>query len=691
MPASSRLPSHVDSTPPFAFVSGFFKSGGWTIPYFATTLSADEAIENLKVAEDLPGADFDDWSMTELFQREIDWGRVKRDIRPYLRDEGVPHFFNALTVTLVPIDPTTERVVDSFENGTWLPPESDDDYLCKPAGPVMMAWHSNKSQEQDQDFDPLQEQEGFLKWNRRQVFALTIDGQHRLAAVKREGNTRHNNLRLPILFLLLHEAVGFEAPALADGSSQGIRSISRSLFIDLNKHAVKVNPARQILLDDFDVNSRCVRSLIEETLTEGLSALDQDPPKLPLSVVDWMTEQARFQDSAFMTTVLGLHEQVKKLMKSTPGPMEWPQWRGKLRGWQKLLDIELAEQIQRLEDRSDNDRSFSLDDDDLKIIENGFAKQYAGFFCAVVTDFQPYRDLLELRKGNGSLSREWQWWLKLRHDDQGRPDEQGSRVSKFLEDLEASDSSWNPSTMKTALERIEDFKASAGLPFYVVYQRALFDACLNWAQTRDQLMEESENVGKELTEAQLDAVFGEESEDEPVEIESEDTELPTEDNTEDDLTLGANARDFIHTLNDVHRKIPSLLELRGRVEDNNGRGELFWLGSLANVEEQDAIDFHKEASGRASYLLYALAWLEWLKGLEGDRDFSEIWAELIDVNSSRRAFRPMGANVKKLYRATSKGHLTMGGRCLAAKEDEYKEFEAGEEVRIRLEAVWNAL
>ena len=690
MPTSSRLPSHVDSTPPFAFVSGFFKSGGWTIPYFATTLSADEAIENLKVAEDLPGADFDDWSMSELFQREIDWGRVQRDIRPYLRNEGVPHFFNALTVTLVPIDPTTGRIANSFENGTWLPPEADEGYECIPAGPVMMAWHKGNSQEQGQDFDPLEAQEGFLKWNRHQVFALTIDGQHRLAAVKREGNSRHNNLRLPILFLLLHEAVGFEAPALADGSRQGIRSISRSLFIDINKHAVKVNPARQILLDDFDVNSRCVRSLIEEKLTEGLSALDEDPPKLPLSVVDWMTEQARFQDSAFMTTVLGLHEQVKNLMKSTPGPMEWSAWKKKLRGWQKQLDVDLTEQIQMVEDR-ENKRSFSLDDGDLKIIEEGFARRYAGFFCAVLTEFQAYRDLLELRERNGSLSREWQWWLKLTLDDQGRPDEMESRVSKFLGDLEASDSGWNQAAMKGALESIQDFKATKGLSFYVVYQRALFDACLHWTETQDYFVDDSEHVGNELTPEELEAVFGEEGEDEDAEIESEDTELPAEDNTENDRSLGASAQEFIRTLNDVHRKIPDLLQLRGRVPDSNGRGELFWLGSLANVEEQDAIDYTKEASGRATYLLYAVAWLQWLKNQQGERDFSEIWAELIDGNSSSRAFHPMRTNVRKLYKAKDKQHLTMGGRCLTAKEVDYKEFEAGEEVRIRLEAVWNAL
>ena len=101
----------------------------------------------------------------------------------------------------------------------------------------------------------------YLRWNEGAVFAATIDGQHRLAALRRYMESTpltraQMSTRIPIIFLVFDENLGFHlGDAERRGAENPLLSIVREVFIDLNKHAVDVAVARQVLLDDQEIEA----------------------------------------------------------------------------------------------------------------------------------------------------------------------------------------------------------------------------------------------------------------------------------------------------------------------------------------------------------------------------------------------------------------------------------------------------
>ena len=84
---------------------GSFNLSHTSIPYYQTVITLEEAARELKLVENLPSDLRSMWKLEELFQREIDWERVRHDIVDgYLRRPEKLKFFNSLTVALLPID-----------------------------------------------------------------------------------------------------------------------------------------------------------------------------------------------------------------------------------------------------------------------------------------------------------------------------------------------------------------------------------------------------------------------------------------------------------------------------------------------------------------------------------------------------------------------------------------------------------
>ena len=118
----------------------------------------------------------------------------------------------------------------------------------------------------------------------------------------------------------------------------------RRLFIDLNKHAVKVDRTRQILLDDIDPHSLCVRRLVEGRLSDGATALTATPPQLPLSAVDWHTGEAKVNEGPYVTTILGLNWCVTKLLGAQPiaDYMDYSSIEKQLKAFGQSLGVDLS-------------------------------------------------------------------------------------------------------------------------------------------------------------------------------------------------------------------------------------------------------------------------------------------------------------------------------------------------------------
>jgi len=72
-----------------------------SIPYLLASVSIDRVIDELKIAEQIPPSLENQWSINELYQREIDRGRINVLAREYLADAKKLKFFNAITIILM--------------------------------------------------------------------------------------------------------------------------------------------------------------------------------------------------------------------------------------------------------------------------------------------------------------------------------------------------------------------------------------------------------------------------------------------------------------------------------------------------------------------------------------------------------------------------------------------------------------
>ena len=121
-----------------------------TTDYYIVTMPASQLEKSLTIPKDFP--EWDDLSIEERFQREIDFNRVRRHIAPYLANDD-DRFFGAFIVDIYNGDEIEFEQLSDVTKGI------------------------SKRYEQDvRNF-------GFLHLSGKEVF-IPLDGQHRLAAIR---------------------------------------------------------------------------------------------------------------------------------------------------------------------------------------------------------------------------------------------------------------------------------------------------------------------------------------------------------------------------------------------------------------------------------------------------------------------------------------------------------------------------
>lgn len=245
-------------------VFGEFGAGGKRrVRYIQTNLQVED-LDSVKMVADLPGNE--QWTIRELFQREVDETRVETGIVKYLTDEGKVKFFNPLTFVLLGKDggnigPMASVEEHSFSNGA---PELKDGWQkYYETADVFRLKHSGRP-------DGYAE----LEWNSKQAEVVAIDGQHRLLALKKikasEDAAKIAQWKIPVVILLISP----------EGKKQTGRIIDsvRKLFLYINKEAHQPNETRQIILDEENVNEMCVQEMLQHGRT---------PEGIPLLAYDW--------------------------------------------------------------------------------------------------------------------------------------------------------------------------------------------------------------------------------------------------------------------------------------------------------------------------------------------------------------------------------------------------------------------
>ncbi|MEV6908504.1 DNA sulfur modification protein DndB [Amycolatopsis sp. NPDC051071] len=397
-------------TSDFQFVRGEYAIGGEQVPYFCTTMKVEEARKYLNLARELAVDPDDPINIEELMQRDVDADRANSEIAEYLKQPARIKFFNSLTIVLVPVE-KDGRSKNAFGENVLLPQDLvTDGFDLIQAGPVVARLLTGTDV-------------GYLRWQPEHVRAIIIDGQHRFMALNAVHDEQPTTLKphvtsIPVLILVLDPRAGFEPPT---GGPSEITTASRSIFTDLNKHAVKVTPEREYLLDDRSVTAVCMRALITPGLrSEELPSTASWQAQIPLAAVDWVrTNRSKFDDGFSITTLQVLHQLVNDVVDSRQ-PSSSTDYEG-MKAWVDQLTARLElEAVQgwsldaldsRLKTDELEEAPFALLNSEVKAAGLGFRDSVGKVITAVLLAGLPYEELLSKYREVGLLGGTRELWL----------------------------------------------------------------------------------------------------------------------------------------------------------------------------------------------------------------------------------------------------------------------------------------
>ena len=671
------------ATPHFDFLYGRYNLSPWVIPYFSTTMSVKDAAESLRLAADFPGSDDVKWKLDELYQREVDWSRVERKIVPYLHASEQPQFFNALTIALLPTERNVSGLTQSFSaDNDWRPPDlSDPKRFGKElsVGPIRCGFWNPW-----EDFSQVEARTGQIRWNPEQVFAVALDGQHRLAAIQQFVRSqgvpagRLNETAVPVIFVVLDSAFGYVSP-----TNRPVVDVLRAIFIDLNKHAKIPSRARQILLDDKDPASVCVRALVGEALSDDTRDLQARPPRIPLSLVDWHTEQAKFDDGPYVTTILTLDWAITELTGSKPVQdlMDYNAFRRQLKALTQSLTVDLSAAWDRLTALAQTEyRPFNFSEEEnnneIEKIAAAFQQIWNPVFVHLLTEFTPYRDLISIRRSKDTFTLDFSNWYRYRY--QHKKDRYAGRATEeykqFMGRLQGKPMPVGESRLDAILSDIKGHKDD-NLAFNVVFQRAYFLAFGRVRSIKDEHFDELIEV--DFDEGLRDEDTG--TPEYPHAVGNENRSAGTDERL-------ISAQRFVNAMNTLVAAIPEILRSECVFETADGDEQRFWLGTFLTADR--GIDFTQGASVRGHEVIFwavAMQMYDAVVDPDTRSSFEDFWGAVLEAK---------GGLTKRIWQSVKRfadKESSAGGRILKADGEKFDLEKSREEAQHRMLWLWKNL
>ena len=475
---SELEPVQASYTKPLTYIRGAYMLGSAALPYFNVTLSVPDAVTDLKLQRDVILDPRKPVHFQELFQRDVDMDRVRDQIVPYLAKPQHIKFFNAITVVLLPVDPTEGTVLDRFpDSSPQGAPDVGKGMERIDVGPVQL-----QNLKSDKNI-------GRICWDRDSIKPVIVDGQHRFAALKYAWDSpdkefpyraelRHTSIA--VLLLVLDPRAGFSP---GEHEPVSVLQASRSIFMDLNKHAVEVSRSRQVLLDDRDLIAVCMRALIDQEVVgeESQESVDERIARtgqVPIAVLDWQGNTAKFDTTMYLSTVLTAYE----LTEIALGPVDIsPTDREKaaeaIESLIQRLNIDDSAEGFRLKaelkDATEREIPFALTRPQIANVGKAFSASRGSLVTSLLTQLTPYRELLSAYGEDGFINGIYEQWAAL--DSRGR--------KAFMDALGDIDPEDHPN--KLVRKCWEPVKKSYPLAFQVVFQKAAIAAVCDCYDMRE--------------------------------------------------------------------------------------------------------------------------------------------------------------------------------------------------------------
>ncbi|WP_419910671.1 hypothetical protein [Candidatus Poriferisodalis sp.] len=408
-----------DYTADYTYLKGMYAIGPERLPYYALTMSVSDASRNLVLARDVVFDVKRPVKLEELFQRDLDIDRARTEIQTYLKRPESLKFFNSLTVVLLPVEAGDAPIpMDHYPASSLGAPiaSADEGLTTKNVGPIQ-----------------IREMEGgavgLIRWNTRQIRPVVIDGQHRLFALRElladAAFVKYlgpDSTQIPILALVLDSRVGYEPP---QGGPTGVLSACRTIFVDINKNAKRVEGARLALLNDRSIADCSMRLLLTDGIGIESEISGERPGQVPLALVDWHSELAKFDQSLYLSSVPVLRDVVNKALDlKQPDPYALDEWRAYLNRIEARLEPEPADGWERssMESRLRHARRdelpFGLTQAETRAAANGYVRGPGSLVVEPLLKAEPYAQLVSAYRAAGLIDGQFELWLG--HDDVGK-------------------------------------------------------------------------------------------------------------------------------------------------------------------------------------------------------------------------------------------------------------------------------
>jgi hypothetical protein len=412
--------SSLDMSNVYEVYQGGFGINPNTIPTYICSSTIKQLTEDLITFEKL--LKVKKWPVSKILQREVNKKRVEEISRKFIQGSEKVKYFPPIVVALLP------RNEDNMAEEYKLVEENE--YLNSAIEKIFANSNfSTNSESRDLiiSSEKISNAEGLFilkpfpvnfqlfSWDKSKFFAIVIDGQHRFESLKKAAEDPTSNYNLwkqDVIFI--------------DGSSLSMNlqnndylpiNFFRKIFIDINKHPVQVSKAKQIIMDDNDVASLFVQSIVDDDQSEESKYLKPE-------LIDWHTSASK-HELPYLTSVLNLHSifQEKLLngknlssIADLVNPQKVKEWVDRLNDYFFVDEtIESKKlQIKKLKDSLDeykdiwNDDEFELFNFDrqiLSIAQNNFADIYRESFVKLFNEFRAYSLLISFLNDKNIFDR----------------------------------------------------------------------------------------------------------------------------------------------------------------------------------------------------------------------------------------------------------------------------------------------
>lgn len=415
---------------------GFGETDKEGVNTFLCTSKVNKLVSNIETFEKI--IEDENWPVSQIIQREIDRDRIKEISDRYITSQGFLKYFPPLTIVLLPRDKDNNTIMTTFESINTT--ENNDDSMKEH---ILKKWKTEYSINCNEDelanisksaiittySDGLYLVEVFpdvgyslLVWDEERYFAIVIDGQHRLEALKyaEQKNKSVSSYYQDVVFL--------DVASKSIERNESPIKVVRKIFVDINSNAKPVSLVRQFIMDDKDLASLFVQALVNDFDEDG----SREGKFLKPQLVDWHTMNLK-HELPHLTSILILYQIMSDTMLNKKNLIKIDDLRNrnKVKGWKdRLRDRFLVDEyiktyneyssfktlsqsweeynelLKNAKDDEDFDESdlesmiFEYDYNILSIAQEVFSKVYVSSFVKLFNELKPYRECIEILEKN---------------------------------------------------------------------------------------------------------------------------------------------------------------------------------------------------------------------------------------------------------------------------------------------------